>query len=57
LAGQGRAGSMLAAFLIRSGANQGDALAELRQICPGAVENDDQEAALVAFAQRKDWII
>jgi atypical dual specificity phosphatase len=57
LAGQGRAGSMLAAWMIRSGEAPADALAALRQLCPGAVDNDDQEAALEAFARRRDWII
>jgi atypical dual specificity phosphatase len=57
LAGQGRAGSMLAAWMIRSGISPADALAELRGVCPGAVENDEQEAALEAFARRRDWIV
>lgn len=57
LAGQGRSGSMLAAYLIRSGASASDALADLRLVCPGAVENDDQEAALEQFARRQDWLV
>lgn len=57
LAGQGRTGSMLAAYLIRSGASAIDALSELRLVCPGAVENDDQEAALEQFARRQDWLV
>ncbi|CAN5494381.1 hypothetical protein BH23CHL4_BH23CHL4_02330 [soil metagenome] len=57
LAGQGRAGSMLAAWMIRSGSSARDALAELRVVCPGAVENDDQETALDHFARRQDWLI
>ena len=57
LAGQGRTGSILAAYLIRSGFSASEALAEVRLVCPGAVENDDQEAALARFAERRDWLI
>ncbi|MGO8948179.1 MAG: dual specificity protein phosphatase family protein [Ktedonobacterales bacterium] len=55
--GQGRTGSILAAYLIRRGVAPKDALVELRAICPGAVENQYQEQALDAFAARRDWII
>jgi|SRR5579883_552105 atypical dual specificity phosphatase len=57
LMGQGRTGSILAAYLIRAGATPADALRELRAVCPGAVENPAQERALAAFAERRDWII
>jgi atypical dual specificity phosphatase len=57
LMGQGRAGSILAAYLIREGVSSEEALRELRRICPGAVENSAQEHALAAFASRRDWII
>src|SRR5262249_47054677 len=46
LMGQGRTGSILAAYLIRAGATPEDALAQLRAVCPGAVENPTQERAL-----------
>jgi atypical dual specificity phosphatase len=57
LMGQGRTGSILAAYLIRNGISSEEALRELRRICPGAVENPAQEHALAAFASRKDWIL
>jgi atypical dual specificity phosphatase len=57
LVGQGRTGSILAAYLIRAGATPEDALARVRDVCPGAVENPAQERALQEFARRRDWII
>lgn len=57
LAGQGRTGSILAAYRIRGGATPEEALRELRAICPGAVDNAEQEQALHAFARRRDWIV
>jgi atypical dual specificity phosphatase len=57
LMGQGRTGSILTAYLIRAGATPEDALARLRAVCPGAVENPTQERALQEFARRRDWII
>jgi atypical dual specificity phosphatase len=57
LMGQGRAGSVLAAYLIRSGMTADDALAELRAVCPGAVENPAQEEALAAFATHREWLV
>jgi atypical dual specificity phosphatase len=57
LMGQGRTGTVLAAYLIRAGATPHEALAELRERCPGAVENPVQERALAAYAARRDWIL
>jgi atypical dual specificity phosphatase len=57
LMGQGRTGTVLAAYLIRSGATPEGALRELRILCPGAVENPEQERALQAFFVRRDWIV
>jgi atypical dual specificity phosphatase len=57
LMGQGRTGTVLAASLIREGLAPDRALTEVRAICPGAVENPRQEAALAAFAARRDWLI
>ena len=57
LVGQGRTGSILAAYLIRGGLDAGAALRALRAVCPGAVENPEQERALAEFAARRDWII
>jgi atypical dual specificity phosphatase len=56
LAGQGRTGTVLAAYLIRGGMSPEEALGALRAVCPGAVENAAQERALHAFAARRDWI-
>jgi len=55
--GQGRTGTVLAAYLIRSGRTPEEALHELRAICPGAVGSAAQERALEAFARRRDWIV
>jgi len=55
--GQGRTGVILAAYLVRLGATPAQALARVRAVCPGAVENREQEHALGAFATRRDWII
>src|SRR5579859_2138005 len=57
LMGQGRTGTVLAAYRIRAGRAVPDALAELRAICPGAVSSPEQERALHAFARRRDWIV
>ncbi|MGH2514928.1 MAG: dual specificity protein phosphatase family protein [Ktedonobacterales bacterium] len=57
LMGQGRTGTVLAAYQIRAGHTAPEALAELRAICPGAIGTSEQERALQAFAQRRDWIV
>ncbi|HEX5441353.1 MAG TPA: dual specificity protein phosphatase family protein [Ktedonobacterales bacterium] len=55
--GQGRTGVILAAYLVRLGVTPAQALARVRAVCPGAVENREQEHALDAFATRRDWIL
>jgi len=57
LMGQGRTGTILAAYLVRDGLSPDRALAELRAVCPNAVENRDQEAALAEFAHARAWVI
>jgi polymorphic toxin system DSP-PTPase phosphatase-like protein len=57
LAGQGRTGTVLAAFRIRAGLAPEQALRELRAVCPGAVGAEAQEQALHRFAARRDWIL
>lgn len=57
LAGQGRTGTVLAAYLIREGRTPDEAVAELRAVCPGAVENDLQLAALNDFARGREWLV
>ncbi|HEX8036929.1 MAG TPA: dual specificity protein phosphatase family protein, partial [Ktedonobacterales bacterium] len=57
LMGQGRTGTVLAAYLVRGGATAEAALRELRAVCPGAVGTPEQERALHAFERRRDWIV
>jgi atypical dual specificity phosphatase len=57
LAGQGRTGTVLAAYLIRRGSAPDAALREVRARCPGAVGSERQEEALRLFAARRDWIL
>jgi atypical dual specificity phosphatase len=57
LMGQGRTGTILAAYLIRRGITAEDAVARLRVICPGAIESTDQQHALQAFAESRSWIL
>ncbi len=55
--GEGRTGSILAAYLIRQGATPEDALAHLRAIRPGAVSAPSQQEALAIFARAREWIL
>ena len=57
LMGQGRTGTVLAAYLIRGGVGVEEALRQVRRVCPGAVGSSEQERALHAFAARRDWIL
>ncbi len=57
LMGQGRTGTILAAYLIRNGMTAAEALAEIRRRCDGAISSHEQEAALHAFARRRDWVV
>ena len=57
LMGQGRTGTILAAYLIRAGASAEEAVARVRVVCPGAICAPIQEDALRAFTLRKDWIV
>jgi len=57
LMGQGRTGTILAAYLIRAGASAEEAVARVRAVCPNAICAPVQEDALRAFTQRKDWIV
>ncbi len=57
LVGEGRTGTVLAAYRIRGGATPEQALRELRAHRPGAVGSPAQERALHAFAVRRDWIL
>ncbi|SRR5579875_747336 len=55
--GQGRTGTVLAAYLIRGGASVESALHTLRTLSPGAISAPEQEHALRAYANRRDWIV
>jgi atypical dual specificity phosphatase len=57
LMGQGRTGTVLAAYLIRNGLSAAEALAEIRRRCDGAIGTAEQEEALRVFASRKAWIV
>lgn len=55
--GQGRTGTVLAAYLIRDGMTADAAIAHLRRICSGALSSASQERALHVFAARRDWVL
>ena len=57
LAGQGRTGTVLAAYLIRGGLSSEQAIAEVRAICPGAIEASPQTAALAGWAAERPWLV
>jgi atypical dual specificity phosphatase len=57
LAGQGRTGTVLAAYLIRGGLSAEQAIAEIRGICPGAIEATPQTEALAEWAAERPWLI
>ncbi|MFI5274623.1 MAG: dual specificity protein phosphatase family protein, partial [Ktedonobacterales bacterium] len=57
LMGQGRTGTVLAAYLVRAGATGQQALEQVRAVCPGAVGTLGQERAVEAFARRRDWVL
>ena len=49
-AGQGRTGTMLAAFLVSQGLTAPEALAKIRRLRPGSVETVEQEERVAEFA-------
>jgi atypical dual specificity phosphatase len=57
LAGQGRTGTVLAAYLVRGGLTADEAIAEVRAVCPGAIEASPQTAALLTWAADRPWIV
>ena len=57
LAGQGRTGTVLAAYLIRGGLSAAEAIAEVRAACPGAIESPPQTTALGAWAADRPWFV
>lgn len=57
LAGQGRTGTVLAAYLVRGGLSASRAIAAVRAVCPGAIEAAPQTAALERWADELPWLI
>ena len=57
LAGQGRTGTILAAWLLQSGLSADDAIAEIRALAPGAIESAPQVAALRQWASARPWLV
>lgn len=57
LAGQGRTGTILAAYLLRGGQSAADVIATLRGVCPGAIESPPQVQALHDWASERPWMI
>lgn len=57
LAGQGRTGTILAAWLLRSGLSADDAIAEIRALAPGAIESVPQVEALRRWAEDRPWLV
>lgn len=53
-AGKGRTGTMLAAYLVTKGVPADQAIRQVRQMRPGSIETDEQEAAITAFASQRD---
>ncbi len=53
LAGRGRTGTVLAAYLIRQGLTAKEAMRKVRDLRPGSIEVDEQEEAIRAF--ERDW--
>ena len=57
LAGQGRTGTILAAWLLRSGLSADEAISEIRTLAPGAIESAPQVAALRRWAEEQPWLV
>ena len=57
LAGQGRTGTVLAAYLIRGGLSSEQAIAAVRATCPGAIEASPQTTALAGWAAERPWFV
>lgn len=57
LMGQGRTGTILAAYLIRNGYTAAEALDEIRRCCDGAISAAEQEDALRLFAHNRAWFV
>ena len=57
LVGQGRTGTILAAYLIRGGLDAAAAVAAVRAVCPFAIESPEQRRALAEYAAGRAWVV
>lgn len=57
LAGMGRTGTVLAAYLIRGGLPATGAIDSVRAVCPGAIEARPQSDALAGWAAERPWFV
>ncbi len=55
-AGLGRTGSILAAYFVSTGMNAEEAMAKVRELRPGSIETEKQEAAIQAFARKRGMV-
>jgi atypical dual specificity phosphatase len=51
-AGLGRTGTILACYLVTQGMTAKNAIARVRRLRPGSIENEAQERAVIEFAER-----
>jgi atypical dual specificity phosphatase len=54
LAGLGRTGTIVAAWLVAQGMEPTAAIARIRQLRPGSIETPDQVEAILEFAKRRN---
>jgi atypical dual specificity phosphatase len=52
-AGLGRTGTVLACYFVAKNMSPANAMARVRRLRPGSIENEDQEDAVVEFARRR----
>jgi atypical dual specificity phosphatase len=57
LMGQGRTGTVLAAYLVRAGFSPATAIERIRALRPGSLVVEAQERAIADFARERYWIL
>jgi atypical dual specificity phosphatase len=57
LMGQGRTGTVLAAYLVRAGFSPAAAIERIRALRPGSLVAEVQERAITDFARERYWIL
>ena len=55
--GLGRTGTLLACYLVQQGMTPAEAIARIRAVRPGSVETREQEAAVHAYARRRQQLV